>query len=304
MSTDRPTSASRLAPESLRGYQRSWLKADIIAGLTLAAVAIPETMGYTSIAQVPVDHRSLHGSLPGARLRAARLLPAPRRRCRLRHRSDPRRRPRHPRDRRAHAELAAVARPDLADRARVRRPARARPAAAAGVPRRLPVRLGADRLPHRRRASRSSPASCPTCSGSPRAKGGWFEQQWSTLTHLGDTSLPARGLRPGSARDHPRLQALRARRSRARSSRSSCRSSWPPTLQVSSHGVAIVGPRCRAASRRSGCPTGSRLVRRAAAAGRGLLVLRPHHRPERRDLAQLRHRDTASGSTSTATSSV
>ncbi|HEY6682525.1 MAG TPA: SulP family inorganic anion transporter [Propionibacteriaceae bacterium] len=45
---------NRLAPQSLRGYQRSWLSRDIVAGVTLAAVAIPETMGYTSIAQTPV----------------------------------------------------------------------------------------------------------------------------------------------------------------------------------------------------------------------------------------------------------
>ena len=41
-------------PVSLRGYQRSWLTGDLIAGATLAAVAIPETMGYTSIAQTPI----------------------------------------------------------------------------------------------------------------------------------------------------------------------------------------------------------------------------------------------------------
>jgi high affinity sulfate transporter 1 len=43
-----------LTPLALRGYQRSWLVADIVAGTTLAAVAIPEVMGYTSIAQTPV----------------------------------------------------------------------------------------------------------------------------------------------------------------------------------------------------------------------------------------------------------
>ncbi|WP_426593405.1 SulP family inorganic anion transporter [Cellulomonas sp. McL0617] len=43
-----------LMPESMRGYQRAWLSRDVIAGVTLAAVAIPETMGYTSIAQTPV----------------------------------------------------------------------------------------------------------------------------------------------------------------------------------------------------------------------------------------------------------
>ena len=45
---------AQLTPQSLHGYQRSWLSRDIIAGVTLAAVAIPETMGYTSIAQTPV----------------------------------------------------------------------------------------------------------------------------------------------------------------------------------------------------------------------------------------------------------
>jgi Sulfate permease family len=45
---------TRLTPDSLPGYQPAWLRTDIVAGVTLAAVAIPETMGYTSIAQVPV----------------------------------------------------------------------------------------------------------------------------------------------------------------------------------------------------------------------------------------------------------
>jgi high affinity sulfate transporter 1 len=46
--------AKDFMPLSLRGYQRSWLVADVVAGATLSAVAIPETMGYTSIAQTPV----------------------------------------------------------------------------------------------------------------------------------------------------------------------------------------------------------------------------------------------------------
>ncbi len=51
------TQANPLAnavPPWLRTYQRTWLARDIVAGVTLAAVAIPETMGYTSIAQTPV----------------------------------------------------------------------------------------------------------------------------------------------------------------------------------------------------------------------------------------------------------
>jgi high affinity sulfate transporter 1 len=43
-----------LLPVSLRSYQRSWLMTDLVAGATLSAVAIPETMGYTSIAQTPI----------------------------------------------------------------------------------------------------------------------------------------------------------------------------------------------------------------------------------------------------------
>ncbi|NIK59252.1 SulP family inorganic anion transporter [Kribbella shirazensis] len=43
-----------LIPESLRGYRRAWLARDITAGLTLSAVAIPEVMGYTSIAGTPI----------------------------------------------------------------------------------------------------------------------------------------------------------------------------------------------------------------------------------------------------------
>lgn len=41
-------------PVSLRTYKRSWLVTDLVAGATLSAVAIPETMGYTSIAQTPI----------------------------------------------------------------------------------------------------------------------------------------------------------------------------------------------------------------------------------------------------------
>jgi len=44
-----------LTPVALRGYDKSWLSRDVIAGVTLAAVAIPEVMGYTSIAQVPIQ---------------------------------------------------------------------------------------------------------------------------------------------------------------------------------------------------------------------------------------------------------
>jgi len=43
-----------LTPVALRGYQPAWLGRDLLAGITLAAVAIPEVMGYTSISQTPI----------------------------------------------------------------------------------------------------------------------------------------------------------------------------------------------------------------------------------------------------------
>jgi SulP family sulfate permease len=39
---------------SIRPYNRPWLKRDVVAGITLAALAIPEVMGYTKIAGTPV----------------------------------------------------------------------------------------------------------------------------------------------------------------------------------------------------------------------------------------------------------
>ena len=45
---------SRVVPQWIRQYKMTWLSGDVIAGVTLAAIAIPEVMGYTSIAQTPV----------------------------------------------------------------------------------------------------------------------------------------------------------------------------------------------------------------------------------------------------------
>jgi high affinity sulfate transporter 1 len=39
---------------SIRPYDRAWLSRDVVAGITLAALAIPEVMGYTKIAGTPV----------------------------------------------------------------------------------------------------------------------------------------------------------------------------------------------------------------------------------------------------------
>src|SRR2546421_11289493 len=37
---------------SLRGYERSWLRGDVIAGLTVWAVLVPEALAYAGIAGV------------------------------------------------------------------------------------------------------------------------------------------------------------------------------------------------------------------------------------------------------------
>ncbi|WP_371494429.1 SulP family inorganic anion transporter [Kitasatospora sp. NBC_00374] len=48
------TGMTRLVPASLRGYRRAWLSRDVLAGVALSAVAIPEVMGYSSIAGMPI----------------------------------------------------------------------------------------------------------------------------------------------------------------------------------------------------------------------------------------------------------
>lgn len=56
--TATPTAGRRfragLRLEGLRPYRRAWLSRDLLAGVTLAALAIPETMGYAKIAGMPV----------------------------------------------------------------------------------------------------------------------------------------------------------------------------------------------------------------------------------------------------------
>src|SRR6478672_2946372 len=39
--------------ESLRGYRRGWLRADLLAGLAVWAVLVPESLAYAVLAGVP-----------------------------------------------------------------------------------------------------------------------------------------------------------------------------------------------------------------------------------------------------------
>lgn len=40
-------------PEMLRGYQRAWLRGDLIAGITVASYLVPQVMAYATVAGVP-----------------------------------------------------------------------------------------------------------------------------------------------------------------------------------------------------------------------------------------------------------
>src|SRR5690348_7880154 len=42
-------------PDWLTSYRKDWLQRDIIAGLTAAAVVLPKSMAYTSIAGLPLQ---------------------------------------------------------------------------------------------------------------------------------------------------------------------------------------------------------------------------------------------------------
>lgn len=46
-------SRSRWVPPGFRGYRRGWLRGDVVAGLTVWAVLVPESIAYATIAGVP-----------------------------------------------------------------------------------------------------------------------------------------------------------------------------------------------------------------------------------------------------------
>ena len=52
-----------------RQYNRSWLRADLVAGVTVAALVIPKSLGYAGIAGVPIQH-GLYAAAAGAILYA------------------------------------------------------------------------------------------------------------------------------------------------------------------------------------------------------------------------------------------
>ena len=201
--------------------------ADVVAGVTLAAVAIPETMGYTSIAQTPIVTGLYTIIFPAIAVRAAGFVEAARGRCRLGDGRDPVRRPGLARASRADSGLAGVGGAHQSHRARLRRAAGPGAAAAARLPRRLPVRVGADRLPHRGRdpgAERADPRNAGRAEGHRQ-----LVRAAVALDHVAVRvrAWPTCRVRGRDARDHRRASSDSPRRSRARSSRSCCPSSSP-----------------------------------------------------------------------------
>ena len=59
----------------------------------------------------------------------------------------------------------------------------------------------------------------PDMLGIPKGTGNWFEQQWSTITHLGDANGWTVAFAAGTLRHHRGVQAVPARRCPAPSSR-------------------------------------------------------------------------------------
>jgi high affinity sulfate transporter 1 len=70
-SAEKPTGIARVLPilSWAPRYQRSWLRPDVIAGVTVSALVVPKALGYASIAGVPIQH-GLYAAAAGAILYA------------------------------------------------------------------------------------------------------------------------------------------------------------------------------------------------------------------------------------------
>jgi high affinity sulfate transporter 1 len=68
---EKPTGLARVLPilSWAPRYQRSWLRPDVIAGVTVSALVVPKALGYASIAGVPIQH-GLYAAAAGAILYA------------------------------------------------------------------------------------------------------------------------------------------------------------------------------------------------------------------------------------------
>ena len=66
-----PTGIARILPivHWLPRYDRTWLRADLVAGIAVAALVVPKSLGYAGIANVPIQH-GLYAAAAGAILYA------------------------------------------------------------------------------------------------------------------------------------------------------------------------------------------------------------------------------------------
>ena len=66
-----PSRVARLLPilQWAPRYDRRWLRADLIAGLTVTALVVPKALGYAGIARVPIQY-GLYAAAAGAILYA------------------------------------------------------------------------------------------------------------------------------------------------------------------------------------------------------------------------------------------
>ena len=126
---------------------RSRVPADMLAGLTLAALGIPEVLGYAKIAGMPLVTGLVHAAPADGGVRRPRLVPAPRRRRGFRDRGHPRRRAHRP----GGGGISSVRPAGRAGGPAGRRDAAAGAAGPARFPGELPVPHRAGRVPGRRR---------------------------------------------------------------------------------------------------------------------------------------------------------
>ena len=80
-----PTGFARWVPgiTMLRTYQGAWLRPDLVAGVVLAAILVPQGMAYAELAGLPAGHRPLHDDRVPRRVRALRPVAGPGARARL-----------------------------------------------------------------------------------------------------------------------------------------------------------------------------------------------------------------------------
>ena len=255
-----------------------------IAGATLAALAIPEVMGYTKIAGTPVITGLYTLVLPILALRPARLVAPPRRRRRLRDGGDPGDRP--ARDRVPSPDHPQYVGARVAGRADVRGPAASSRVCSSSGSSPTSCRGACSSASSPASGSRSRWASSAGCSGSARRAARTLQKFVDDAP--GDPDR-RRACRRSSCRWRSSASIVGLERVNkeipGRSSRSWERSSLSYVLDLAARGITTLGPVPGGLPSLS-LPTDSDHRRQhRGAAPDGHLDVRRHPRPERGDVA-------------------